>query len=395
MRKKKMSSERRKNLRALIQWMNKRNKPPLPITKELVDCFEAAVTPEENAFLLKLGLRPHTYEELASLSGLPGEQFEPFFETLLHKGFVWPTGENGEAERYLLNSILVGWFEIFLSDGSDAPEKQEFAKRVDRLFNSWRKLNFFPVRNILNYRNQRMSKAGRRIVAALPPVKEKNIVEIDVNRKIETTGPRVYPSQTILDLIERFSGNRDIALMHCFCRHWKKLVDEPCRFGHAAESCIVIGTFARSIDKYGIGHLVTKEKALEIINNAQEKGAVHQVFHEGESLDQPEIAICNCCWDCCGVLGSYNRGILPLRFKAYYHALIPDPSLCSGCGECAKYCPVRAIQVIDEKGRINPEMCIGCGQCRLKCPHGAVELEPQEREVILPLLKKSQARIPV
>ena len=59
---------------------------------------------------------------------------------------------------------------------------------------------------------------------------------------------------------------------------------------------------------------IGKNHALEIIKATHDKGAIHQVFHEEENVETPEVAICNCCWDCCGVFGSYNRGILPLNF---------------------------------------------------------------------------------
>jgi ferredoxin len=39
------------------------------------------------------------------------------------------------------------------------------------------------------------------------------------------------------------------------------------------------------------------------------------------------------------------------------------------------------------------EKCIGCGQCELQCPEGVIALEYKEREVVLSLLKKSEARL--
>ncbi|MBN1105705.1 MAG: hypothetical protein JXL84_20015 [Deltaproteobacteria bacterium] len=71
---------------------------------------------------------------------------------------------------------------------------------------------------------------------------------------------------------------------------------------------------------FGIGRYVSKDEALGLIKKLEEKGAVHRVFHEKEDVREPEIAICNCCLDFCAVLGSYNRGILPLHFRSYYLA---------------------------------------------------------------------------
>jgi ferredoxin len=142
-----------------------------------------------------------------------------------------------------------------------------------------------------------------------------------------------------------------------------------------------------------MGRFISKEDTLELIQDLQKKGAVHQIFHTKDDIDKPEVAICNCCWDCCGVLGSYSRGLLPLRLKSYYKAQISDGTLCAGCGTCVKYCPTWAISVIDKKSQIDAKKCIGCGQCELQCPEGVISLVPEERDVILPLRKKSEARI--
>jgi formate hydrogenlyase subunit 6/NADH:ubiquinone oxidoreductase subunit I len=43
---------------------------------------------------------------------------------------------------------------------------------------------------------------------------------------------------------------------------------------------------------------------------------------------------------------------------------------------------------------INTRKCIGCGQCELQCPEECIQLVPHERNVLLPLVKRSEARIP-
>lgn len=133
---------------------------------------------------------------------------------------------------------------------------------------------------------------------------------------------------------------------------------------------------------------------LELIGRLQEQGAVHQAFHEDEDADKPGIAICNCCWDCRGVFGSYSRGFLPLNLRSYFEARISDEAACSGCATCVDFCPVQAISLTDDHCRIDGRRCIGCGQCELQCPEDAVSLVPNERTVMLPMMKRSEARIP-
>ncbi len=394
----KMSSERKKSLRALAKLMNQQNPFPTPLTPGLLACFDAVIAPEEAEFLLRMGTILHTHQQAASLSPLSDELFAAFFERLLKKGLVWSKYSEDEGEQFVLSPIMPGWFEIYLSDGSEVPEKQEFARRVDRFFKSFQKFNFFPFRNLLNYRFQRNSKALTSIAVSKPAVdssKETKTVHIDVNQKVTAPPTKVYPSHSVFELIEKYGDRSQIAFVHCFCRQWRKMVDEPCRFDHPPESCMVLGDLTKYIVNYGIGRYVSKQEALDVLQEVQEKGAVHQVFHEHEKEDgdSAEMAICNCCWDCCGVLGGYNRGVIPLRIKSYYSAKISDHASCIGCGRCVKYCPVNAISMHEKKAHIDAKRCIGCGQCELKCSKGSITLEFQEREVLLPLKKRSEVRI--
>jgi len=388
-----MSIERKKNLKELAKKMNAQQRDPLPVNKELIACFDVGITPEENAFLLKLGKDPYTYEELAALSGLPEESFRPFFMAMRKKGLLWSDFEEEGKERFALAGIMVGWFEMYLSDGKETPGQKEFARRLEKYFRSLKKLNFFPLRSYVNYLTRKPEKPARRVVAAKKSDEDTEKVQVDVNIPLDKSELRVYPAGTVNELIEKYGEQNKLAVIHCFCRQWKKFVDEPCRFHDIGESCIAIGDISVHAVEVGIGRYISKGNALELIKDLQKNGAVHQIFHNKDDIDKPEMAICNCCWDCCGVLGSYNRGILPLRFKAYYKARISDGSLCTGCGTCEKFCPTGAISVVDKKSRIEAAKCIGCGQCELQCPEGVISLLSEERDVMLPMLKKSEARI--
>ncbi|UCE39866.1 MAG: 4Fe-4S binding protein [Candidatus Aminicenantes bacterium] len=393
MEKKKITKERLANLRALAHKMNKQNVSSIPVTRALLDCFDVVITPEENEFLLKIGRDPLNFRQISAFSELPEESFRPFLKTLCEKGLIWTHYTEEEEELFVLPPILLGWFEAFLSDGADTPQKREFAHRVDDLFKSWGKFNVFPFRNLWNYHTQKKSRSHRRVVIPQETKEKVEIVQVDVRQKIKTPETKIYPTRSVFELIDKYGDKNQIAVVHCFCRQWRKFMGEPCRFEHADESCIALGRITRYTVNYGIARYISKEEALDIIKDVQKKGAIHQVFHEREDLDEPEIGICNCCWDCCGVIGSYSRGLIPMRARCYYVAQIPDESLCTGCGTCIKYCPVKAVSVVNKKSRIDEAKCIGCGQCELKCPEGIIALTFEEREVSLTLEKKSKARI--
>lgn len=388
-----MSAERRKTLRRLAAMMNTRHRNPFPITRRLLDCFDVAVTGEEVEFLVRLGTAPFTRAEAASLSGLGAHEFGPLFDGLVRKGLIAPQVAHG-GEVFALAGIMVGWFETYLSDGQMTPEKREFARRLDALFRSWGRMNVFPLRLLLTRLQGKDKEPLLSIVPAGGAAEKGASRRIAVGESVPAGPIQIHPAKSVRELIEKHGASNSIAVMHCFCRQYHRMIDEPCRFDLPARSCMVIGRLSHHAVKYGIGHFISKDEAMTLVRSLEQKGAVHQVFHENEDVDRPEIAICNCCWDCCGVLGSYSRAIIPLRLKTYFEARLPEPALCNGCATCAGFCPVQAIALVDDRAAIDPRKCIGCGQCELHCPEDAIELLPHERDVILPLPRKSQARIP-
>ena len=72
-------------------------------------------------------------------------------------------------------------------------------------------------------------------------------------------------------------------------------------------------------------------------------------------------------------------------------AAVVDPTLCTGCGLCAKTCPnsiisienaLRTVHVVcsnKEKGAVARKQCkvacIGCMKCEKACPHDAIHIE--------------------
>ena len=387
----KIPPDREKSLRRLAGMMNTRHRHPFPITRPLLDCFDVALDDEEIGFLLRVGTQPLKRIDIPARSGMSPAAAVPLFEELLKKGFYWPQGTSDEEESFALAGIMLGWFEIFLSNGEERPEQQEFARRLDALLRSWGKMNFFPYRSIMNRRLQK-SRPAQSILATGNP-DDRPMRTIPVDRAVSGAPAKIYPARTVLELVETHADAHSIAVVHCFCRQYHKMIGESCRFEHPPESCIVIGRLAHYAVEYSSGRYLSKEEAVRLIRELEAKGAIHQVFHEQEEVGQPEIAICNCCRDCCAVLGSYNRAIIPLNLKSYFEAQVADSSLCNGCGLCADHCPVFAISMVEQSARIDMTLCIGCGQCELQCTQGAIRLVSHERQVRLPLRKRSHVHI--
>ena len=387
-----MTPARKSKLRTLARLMNRQNQSTLPITGPLLDCFDLVITPDETDFLACMGTEPFSYEEARALGAKPPDGFREFIDTLLKKGLIWPRSFGVEDNVYVLAPFLVGWFELQLCGGHETPEKIEFARRLELAFQSWKKFNFFPLRNLQNYHFLKRGMPNQSIAPTPSTTMSGHTRRIDIKQKITLPHDRIYPARSVRNLIEEYNGKDDIALMHCFCRQWRRMVDDSCRFDFPAQSCIVVGPITDYIVRYGFGRFASKEEALAVIDTTRKAGAVHTVFYEKDDIRLPEIGICNCCSDCCGLFGSYNRGIVPLQFKSYYLANVADRSMCSGCGQCEAFCPVKAVSMQDEKAVFNEAKCIGCGQCVFRCPEEIIRLEYKERVVKLPLIKTSDAR---
>lgn len=386
-----ISKEREKKLRTLAKLFNKQSVNPPPIIKDILYCLDIAISTEEADFLIKVGENRYSYDQLRSLVDIPEELFLPFFERIRHKGMLnTKYDENGERTFKLFAMIPSGWFDdTYLSDGEESPEKKEFAYHFDQATKKLEKLNFFPLRPIVDLYSRKTMQNVNTIATIKPPEAASRVIKIE--QVVESPPSKVFPSYGVNELIEKYGDS--IGVKYCFCRQWRKFVDDPCDFDQPSESCISFGNQTKKYLETGIGRAITKEEAYQIVRDAQEKGAVHMVYYAEEDLNNPEVAVCNCCWDCCGVFRLYHTGAQPLLIKAYYYAELQDEAICSNCGDCVDYCPVNAISQSGGEAVIHKEKCIGCGQCEYQCPEDAIQLVLQEREVYLPIQKKSECRL--
>ncbi len=389
-----MAASRKAKLRKLARLMNKQNEIPVPVVSELIDCFDLVITEEEADFLIRMGAAAHTFEDLAKLSGKDADSFRPFLESLCKKGLVWFRDNEGGPRTYILAAILVGWFELTLARGRETPEEKEFARRLTLLFDAYKKLNVFPLRGAANLFTRLGTRPFQSVAPVFPGKKKagkKSVVE--VGETVAIPPEKIYPTSMVFELVEKSSAENALAVMHCFCRQWRKMENEPCRFKMPIEACMIMGDFARYGMESGFARPLPREEALEILEKVRKAGGVHLVFHERDDTRLSKVAICNCCWDCCGVIGSHNRGILPLNFQCYAKASV-DEALCNGCGACEKFCPTQAVAVLEEKARLKDCLCIGCGQCAAKCPTGAASLSACERKVVAPMKPVAEVRLP-
>jgi formate hydrogenlyase subunit 6/NADH:ubiquinone oxidoreductase subunit I len=90
------------------------------------------------------------------------------------------------------------------------------------------------------------------------------------------------------------------------------------------------------------------------------------------------MGMCNCCGDCCAILGAVKKFPKPaeLVFSNYQSAI--NGENCNGCEICLERCQMEAIAMNkDGVAEINLDRCIGCGLCVTICPSEAISLIPK------------------
>lgn len=385
--------ERKKQLKKLARLMNKQNKMPVPPMRGIIELLDYDVTDQELDFLLRLGTKARTIEQIASVAGMDMEACEPLVDQFIRRGFLW--GEPGVtgSDRIELAPIVVGWLELQLLGGQTPDKSLEFSRRMNNLFSDLKNLNFFPLRNITNLLAPKVAKPYQSIgaIQSIPGKGKKAVIQI--NRNVNHSSSTVFPISDAYELVDRHGANNQVGVMTCFCRKWRGLLDDPCRFDLPEESCIIVGPITEHAVEYGFGRKIEKNDALKLMEELAKGGVIHTLFHEKDDTRLPNVAICNCCWDCCGLYGAFNRATIPLYFKSHYLAQVTDPDSCKACNKCVKHCPTNAITLINDRPVIQESICIGCGQCALQCPTNSFTLKPFVRDVVVPLIKNSKARL--
>ena len=103
--------------------------------------------------------------------------------------------------------------------------------------------------------------------------------------------------------------------------------------------------------------------------------------------------VCHCCKCCCNLMLSISQfGYPNTVVTSNFLSEIKD-DVCSGCGKCAKACPINAIALVDDENpgtkrkkmaKVDASLCLGCGVCALQCSTGACKLVQRGQRVIYP-----------
>ena len=183
-------------------------------------------------------------------------------------------------------------------------------------------------------------------------------------------------NQQVLDIdsANRIVMDADtIAVTKCTCRLTAHKCDMP------LEVCLQVGNAAKYTLDRGTGRAVSKEEALSILADCEEKGLVHVTMNKAHAGH----FICNCCACCCQAMPLVISEGLKILDPSRYVAEI-DPDVCSACGTCLDRCFFSAIEEQVDAMAVIAEKCMGCGLCQVTCPEDAITLKAVRPEDFIP-----------
>jgi ferredoxin len=205
---------------------------------------------------------------------------------------------------------------------------------------------------------------------------------IPVNQSIDSVEEVVLPSQVVERFIEEACYHW--IMNFCICREAAECKDYPIDLG-----CLFLGEAVLGINPK-LGHLATKEEALEHVRRARAAGLVHVIgrnkidtFWLSVGPGGKLLTICNCCPCCC--LWRVLPHVAPrigAKITRMPGVTVSVTDQCQACGTCVQdICFVDAIHLDGDRAVISDE-CRGCGRCLDACPNDAIELRVENGDFV-------------
>jgi len=371
-----MSEATDERYRNAVQVINSAGGSPVPVTDNTIAILKYIVEEEHLDFIMYFkGKRSQTMEQLKESSGLSEEEVNKHAKALAKIGLIMnQPSRSGLMIFRLMPFVNVGVYEYTFM------KKLEWNEWEKGLAQLYKKLNEESAgRMLANYDAivKNFLPTMRPIDRTVPYTENFETgdeINIVIDKELEVPEEKIISAQKVEEIIQKFD---EIAVGHCYCRHFRDLVDESCKQTDMRENCFTFGKSARYTTEQGFARMISKEEAIDILKKSEKDGLVHKAYHPNMDFKREEDSICNCCSDCCGQSKNITSNMS--NFIAQV-----DHELCTGCGTCVEKCYSGAKELNDEgKAETLEERCIGCGICAAFCPEGAISLVEKQRVVRL------------
>jgi electron transport complex protein RnfB len=287
-------------------------------------------TPEEAELALHLLLIPEESQVIAHRAGVSAQEAAQRLDEMVNKGLVYSVESRDRPTKYMALQYVIGIWEFHLND-----------------------LDPGLIRDMEAYMPALMDEVWKVPQLRTIPV-----------------GSSIAPDLTVLpyEKAEELLWDRKKFLVApCICRRERRMVGEGC--DKPLESCLVFGEGSGLYERNGLGRVIDRQEALDILIRADEAGLVLQPANSKNPSN-----ICTCCGCCCGVLRNLKLQPKPASLVSSPFVAAADADTCAGCGVCIDRCQMDALSLVDGVVSLDLNRCIGCGLCVSTCPTGALTL---------------------
>ncbi|MBE6088326.1 MAG: 4Fe-4S ferredoxin [Clostridium beijerinckii] len=184
---------------------------------------------------------------------------------------------------------------------------------------------------------------------------------LDPDLNVRPTEDEILPLNKVLEFID--TQDRPVYLNYCDCRSLRGECGKP------TKTCITYRNGINTFAHRGVSEEIDKERAKEIVKNADKEGLMHTVNSNG---------ICNCCGDCCYLFRSQAKRNSSGFWPKTNQIIEFNSHNCIKCGACIKRCHFDVFTKVDGIIKTDISKCVGCGICSNSCPTKALKL--QERK---------------
>ena len=292
--------------------------------KYAADMFGQQVADDALDLLLTMKKRvPETKEVLMKRTGFDSEYIETVLSACCQASLIEYHKENLDGrnpkheKRWVLDMFVPGSAEIMVM-------RKGLVDRYPQTADFFERMTFLPLAGI----TQLVPPGGAGIGMHVIPV-EKAI-------PAET---KSLPVEHLSHWLKKYEGQIGVGV--CSCRRQQTVRGEgsgdlECYW------CIGVGDFADYCRETGMGHDITYDEAMEILQKAEDKGYVHQITNiDGE---EKIFGLCNCAVGVCNALRTSQLFNTPNMSASAYTAEV-DPDSCVACGKCVETCPAGAVRL--------------------------------------------------